>query len=115
MSIALYMGHHVPAAITRGLRRRGVDVVTAEDDGAQTLDDPDLLDRATALDRVLFTRDEDLLREGARRQQSGETFAGVIYGHQLKVSIGRCVSDLEIIANVYEPGDMASQVMFLPL
>jgi hypothetical protein len=35
----------------------------------------------TALGRVLFSRDEDLLREAAQRQQRGETFAGVIYAH----------------------------------
>ncbi len=28
--IRLYMDHHVPVAITRGLRRRGVDVLTAK-------------------------------------------------------------------------------------
>lgn len=27
--IALYMDHHVPRAITEGLRLRGVDVITA--------------------------------------------------------------------------------------
>lgn len=33
MSVALYMDHHVKAAITDGLRRRGVDVVTCLEDG----------------------------------------------------------------------------------
>jgi len=32
MAIKLYMDHHVPRAITEGLRLRGVDVLTAEDD-----------------------------------------------------------------------------------
>jgi hypothetical protein len=29
MTVSLYMDHHVPKAITVGLRLRGVDVVTA--------------------------------------------------------------------------------------
>lgn len=35
MAIALYMDHHVPRAITVGLRVRGVAALTAEEDGAR--------------------------------------------------------------------------------
>jgi len=115
MSIALYMDHHVPVAITKGLRRRGVEVLTAEEDGATTRSDPELLDRALALSRVIFTRDDDFLREAARRQHASEPFAGVIYAHQLNATIGQCVNDLELIAKVHELGDMANQVIYLPL
>ena len=55
------MNHHVPAAITEGLRRRSVDVLTAFEDGASLWDDEKLLARATELGRVLFSQDEDLL------------------------------------------------------
>lgn len=94
MAIKLYMDHHVPRAITAGLRLRGVDVVTAYEDGASQLDDPALLDRATSLGRVLFTQDDDLLAEAARRQGEGVYFSGVVCAHQLRVSIGTCVEDL---------------------
>lgn len=67
MALQLYMDHHVPRAITVGLRQRGVDVLTAFEDGAHELLDPDLLDRAGALGRVLFIRDDDLLAEATRR------------------------------------------------
>ena len=60
MPIALYMNQHVPRAITVELRLRGVDVVTAHEDGASRLDDPELMDRASELRRVLFTRDDPL-------------------------------------------------------
>jgi hypothetical protein len=39
MVIALYMDHHVPRAITTGLRLQGVDVVAAYEDQAHELDD----------------------------------------------------------------------------
>ena len=61
MSLALYMDHHVDAAITEGLRLRGGDVLTCRDDGTTTLDDESLLARATQLGRVLFSQDDDLL------------------------------------------------------
>jgi hypothetical protein len=109
------MDVHVPRAITLGLRLHGVDVVTAQEDDASTLPDQDLLDRASRLQRVLFTFDNDLLIEATGRQQNGIFFTGVIYAHPLRVSIGTCVHDLETIAKVAEPVDLADRVEFLPL
>ena len=63
MSVRLYMDVHVQRAITEGLWLRGIDVLTAQEDGASALTDPELLDRAAARGRVLFTRDADLLVE----------------------------------------------------
>lgn len=57
MAIMLYMDHHVPRAITIGLRLRGVDVITAYEDATGGLADPELLDLAVQLGRVLFTYD----------------------------------------------------------
>jgi hypothetical protein len=115
VSIKLYMDVHVPRAVTEGLRMRGVEVLTAQEDGADRLPDPDLLDRATALGRVLFSEDSDLLREAARRQLAGESFAGLVYAHQLKVTVGGLVQDLELIAEVCEPEDIRDRVEYLPL
>ncbi len=114
MSVSLY-DVHVPFAITSGLRLRGIDVLTAQEDGTARFDDGKLLNRATVLARVIFTRDADFLREATIRQQQGFAFGGVVYAHQLEVSIGQCVSDLELIAKVYEPDDIANRVEFLPL
>src|SRR3954452_23157161 len=105
MSLGLYMDVQVPRPITRGLRRRGVDVLTAQEDGTARLSDPDLLSRATVLGRVLFSRDGDLLREARRRQRTGELFAGLIYAHLQRVGIGRCVQDLELLAKLEDPAN----------
>ncbi len=109
------MDEQVEEAITDGLRRRGIDVLTVREDAREGSDDQVVLDRATELARVLFTRDRDFLKEAALRQQSGESFAGVIYAHQLHVSIGRCTQDLEILAGVYEPDEMTGRVEHLPI
>ncbi|HLQ76574.1 MAG TPA: DUF5615 family PIN-like protein [Terriglobia bacterium] len=52
MSVRLYFDVHVPSATVDGLRLRGVDVVTAQEDGAAELDDGLLLKRATELDQL---------------------------------------------------------------
>jgi hypothetical protein len=115
MSVGLYMDVHVRRSVTTGLRLRGVDVLTAQEDGTGQLDDARLLDRATELGRVLFTQDDDLLREAARRQTTGERFSGLVYGHQLDVTVGQCVEDLELTARATEPEEWAGQVVYLPL
>lgn len=114
MPVSLYLDHHVPKAITVGLRLRGVDVLTAHEDGADQLDDDLLLKRAHELERALFTQDDDLLVEAAKRQREGIPFSGVIYGHQLRVTIGVCIQDLEMIVKSGEPKDLENQsVLFL--
>ena len=115
MSLAIYMDVHVPQAITRGLRRRGVDVLTAQEDATNELGDPELLDRAGALGRILFTRDQDLLGEAAGRLRKGGSFATVVFARQLDVSIGRCIADLELIAKAGKPEEAVNQVVYLPL
>ena len=64
------MDHNVRAPVTTGLRLRGVDVLTAYEDGHRTVDDPVLLDRATELAPVLFSQDEDLLGSSAGSEKS---------------------------------------------
>jgi hypothetical protein len=115
VSVGLYFDVHVRRAIRDGLRLHGVDVLTAQEDGAAEYEDPDLLDRSTVLGRVLFTQDDDLLREAKRRQRTGETFAGIAYAHQLNVSIGQCIADLALIAQASEPAEWVNRREYLPL
>ena len=54
MALALYMDVHVPSAVTEGLRRRGVDVLTSQEDGTREAKDEALLLRATARLKTLL-------------------------------------------------------------
>ena len=99
--LVLYMDHHVPRAITDGLRIRGIGVITAYEDSAGDMADTVLLDRASELGRVLFTQDDDLLAEATKRQKEGVTFGGVIYSHQLRISIGACIKDVRRYHDLY--------------
>lgn len=101
--------------MTVGLRQRNVDVLSAYEDGASESDDTILLDRATALGRTLFTQDDDLLVEAAKRQAEGRDFSGVIYAHQQNISVGVCVEQLELIATVLAPQELENRVIYWPL
>ena len=114
MAATLYMDVHVPMSITRALRRKGFNVLTAQEDGASRLPDPDLLDRAFALGRMLFSQDEDFLAEVVHRQRAGRQHATVIYAHQFE-PIGKCVRDLEIILEIATSEDSRSHLLRIPL
>jgi hypothetical protein len=109
------MDVHVNAAITLGVQRRGIDVLTAQEDGRARLEDAPLLDRASELQRVLFSQDEDLLAIARERQVTGAFFTGLIYGHQLAATIGKYVLDLEVVRKVLDPEDMVNRIEYLPL
>ena len=68
------MDVHVPFAVTTALKLRGIDVLTAQQDGCSEIDDVALLNRATELGRILVTQDDDLLRIGALWQADGASF-----------------------------------------
>lgn len=80
------MDVHVPRAITTALRVRGVDVITAQQDGAAELNHEQLLLRAASLGCVLVSQDNDLLRVGVRLQRQGVSFPGIVYAHQMVVN-----------------------------
>src|SRR5437870_5143295 len=113
MAVTLYMDVHVPQPITDQLRRRGVDILTViEDDNAEK-DDNELLERARALGRVVFTQDIRFKALAEDWQRQGRAFAGLLFGHQLGGTIGQFVKDLELIAKASEPAEWVNTVEHL--
>lgn len=114
MSVGLYMDVHVPGPITRQLRRRGIDVLTAQEDSCDTLPDEQVLSRATALGRLRFTQDAGFRILAERWQRNGHQFAGLVFGPQLGGTIGQYVEDLELIATASESNEWQNTIQFLP-
>jgi len=94
---------------------QGVDVLTAQWDDTTRWPDPELLDRASALGRVLVSQDEDLLAEPAQGQRVGCEFAGLIHAHQRSITTARFIDDLELIALGVSSSEMINRAEFLPL
>jgi len=106
---------HVPRPIAEQLRRRGVDVLTAHEDGTDEWDDGALLARASEANYVLFTQDIRFRVLAEDWQRSDRFFTGLIFGHQMHATIGQYVEDLEIIAKLSEPSEWINRVGWLPL
>jgi hypothetical protein len=109
------MDHHIHGAMTRGLRLRGVDVLTANEDGGARMGDEPLLRRATDLGRMFVTEDDDLLEIAHQWSKSGQSFAGLVYTKPLSMGIGKAIEDLHLIAEVYEPDQVVNFILYIPL
>jgi hypothetical protein len=109
------MDVHVPKSVTEQLRLRGVDVLTAIEDGSNTLEDADLLERAGEFGRVLVTQDIRFRVRAEMWQATGRPFAGLVFAHPLEITIGQFVGDLEILALASLDGECKNQVFRLPL
>ena len=115
MAVRLYMDVHIPMAITRQLRLRGVDVVTATEEHTNELADHMLLELGREQGRVIFTHDIRFKALAENWQSANKPFAGLIYGHAEGASLGQYVRDLELLAKACEPAEMANTVIYLPL
>ena len=114
MAVALYMDVHVPLAIAEQLGRRGVDVLTAIEDGFDRKLDDEVLERAGHLGRVVFTQDIRFKALAEDWQRQGRSFAGLLFGHQMGATIGRYVVDLELIAFASDTAEWQNAVGHLP-
>ena len=115
MAVHLYMDVHIPMANTRQLPLRGVDVVTATEEGTNELNDDILLEVAREQGRVIFTHDIRFKALAENWQRKDNPFAGLIYGHAEGASLGQYVRDLEFIAKACEQSELANTVIHLPL
>ena len=114
--VTFYTDENVDGAVIKGLRRKGIDVLTIQEDGRIGLKpDSRVLDRATELGRVLISQDRDLEDEASRRMNEGLPFAGVIFAAKDSRRWGVYIADLELIATLEENEDYRDRLERLPL
>jgi predicted nuclease of predicted toxin-antitoxin system len=113
LALQLYVDECVDARIVGGLRRRGADVVTAGEQKLLSASDPQQMERAVALGRVLVTADQDFLAIAAEMRRQGEPFPGVLFIRE-RTPIGEAVRSLADAAEALEPADMANGVEWIP-
>lgn len=88
--LRFYLDEQMPVAIAEQLRLRGIDAVTVRDLGYLGDDDLSHLRRATSMERVVCTQDQDFLRLASQ----GIAHAGIAFAIQGQTSIGDWVRGL---------------------
>ena len=95
--IRFYADENVDERIVRGLRLRGVDVLTAHAATMIGRSDKDQLSKSTFEGRVLITSDQDFLR----------------LDRQYHTNVGTCIWGIKLIADLLAPEEMMNHVEFI--
>ncbi|RIK39149.1 MAG: hypothetical protein DCC58_15740 [Chloroflexi bacterium] len=96
-------------AVAEGLRRRGIDVVTATEAGLRSASDNEVIAHALTAGRVLVTHDDDF----TAFHHQGVAHAGIAYCAPHRRSIGQLVEALVLIHEVMEAEEMVGRLEYL--
>ena len=107
--IQYFMDEHYPRPVSQGLRRHGVDVLTAQEAGRIGIADADQLAFALAENRVMVTFDTDYLA----LHHSGAQHAGIAWCPEQKYAIGQLIQALLIVHGVLDRDAMRNHVEYL--
>jgi hypothetical protein len=107
--IRFYFDQHIPSAVARGLRRREVDVLTAQDADRCGVSDEEQLRFSTQERRVLVTFDADFLNLASK----GIEHTGIAFCSATKYSIGELIYTLLLVQDVLQPDDMQDHIEFI--
>ena len=105
----LYIDESVSPAITRGLRRRGIDAVDVRDEGRIGMTDTEQLEHAEEHGLAIFTHDDDFIHLVEQEKQH----PGVIYCDQRKYTIGGIIRTLEAFLETTQEEDLQNTVHYL--
>ena len=108
VQIKLYLDEHVHSAVRDGLRRRGIDVLTAQEANMRGAIDEEHLSLALSQGRVILTQDADFLRLHA----AGTVHSGIIYAPQ-KTPVGTIIRGVMLIVEVLDAGEIEGQIEFI--
>ena len=106
--IRYYMDEHVSIAIIRGLRQRGVDVLSVPDAKRLGAADHEHLSFAMSQQRVIFTQDTDFLILA----RINLNHFGIVYARQ-HTAIGEIIRGLMLIHDVLEAEEMIGKIEYL--
>ena len=106
--IRFYTDERVARVVVRGLRQRGMDVLTVPEARMLGASDEDHLAKAQEENRVVFTQDDDFLRLA----EAGADHTGIVYASQ-DTSIGQIISGLMLIYQVLEAEEMIGHIEYL--
>lgn len=97
-----YIDENLSPEIVNQLRLSGINIIR----GSLGADDPEHMERAIALGRVLCTEDDDFLKLAA----TGIEHAGIIKGEQDDHSVGDWVKYLQLVYEVQSAEEMRNTI-----
>jgi len=111
--IALYSDESVDHRVVQGLRRRGVDVLSAADEGLLGASDEDQIRHAVDSSRILLTSDVDHLVLARRWSEEGKPHRGIVFLHQRRLTVGRAIFGIDALVRAVPDDAFANTVRFV--
>ncbi len=107
-NIRFYADEHIARAVIKGVRQRGIDIISVPEAGLMGAPDLDHIEFARRAVRVILTQDDDFLRLAA----NGEPHAGILYAPQ-HTSVRVLVQGVVLVHQVLDADEMLGQIEFL--
>jgi len=106
----VYADENIERTIIEGLRRRGIDIISAVEIGYKGKSDLFHIKKANEMKAVILTHDVDFLRIVDTMKIKHR---GIIFAHSKDLSIGECIRGVELIVNVLDEREMENHIEFL--
>ena len=111
--LRIYTDENVDVRIAEGLRRRGIDAFSAREKGALGINDEQHFEKAKDLKAVIFTHDPHFIEIARSLVKSGKGHYGLIFVEMHRCSLGECIRQLSLYAEILLSQDMINQIEFL--
>lgn len=112
--VSFYFDENFPGWMVKGLRQRGVDALTIVEDGREGGADPEVLERAVELGRVLVTRDEDFLPIERRFREGGRSHCGLVFYDSRIKRHSDAFAALQLVAEAYTEAELIDRIEYIP-
>jgi predicted nuclease of predicted toxin-antitoxin system len=109
MALRFHLDENVSAAVAEGLRRRGIDVMTAGEGRLLGASDLAHLEHCRAAGRILFTQDSDFLILAS----SGIPHRGIVFSANGTRSIRQMIETLILIDACLYAEDMNNHIEYI--
>ncbi|MEF9426209.1 MAG: DUF5615 family PIN-like protein [Candidatus Mariimomonas ferrooxydans] len=106
--LAFHTNESVNITVAEGLKRRGVNVITARDARNLGLSDEKQIEYAKRKSLVIITHDDDFLSLAIELKHKG-----IVFVHQQKYSIGDLIRNLKLLWDVVNQEDMKNHIEFI--
>jgi predicted nuclease of predicted toxin-antitoxin system len=111
--VKIYVDENIDYRVVKGLKRRGVNIITVQETLNLAKSDETQLEYAKSIDALFFTHDDDFLKIAKRWKSGGKSHNGIVYVHQTKLSVGEIIRKLRLLSETVSLKKMKNHIEFL--
>jgi hypothetical protein len=111
--LRIYIDENVDVRVAEGLRRRGFQATSAQEEGKLGVVDSAHFAHAAKLKAAIFTHDHHFVEIALEKTAQGEKHHGVIFVEMHRLGLGECIKRLALCSEVLSADEMMNRVEFL--